>query len=520
MEQKKTRMKRRNPLRSMLWRRTVVILLIFIQLTAMIYYLYSQSKTSQILNNSLTVVSVLVAFYIVSRTEKTAYKVLWIMLIFISPIFGGVFYLLCNYQLISRRFRRIISGVDKNLAPLYEMERRTVEEAVREHPEFLSHMRYLADYMKFPVSGHTRTTYLESGEVFFERVLEEIDKAERYVFLEFFIMAEGRMLNTILDKLAEKLAQGVEVRIMYDDIGCFLTLPVNYPKMLRERGFQCTVFNPFNPIVSTLQNNRDHRKIIVVDGKVAFTGGVNLADEYINEYRKYGHWRDCAIMLEGEAAWSMTLIFLQLWNVNNPSTTERDRRLYPWAEKPCDIETNGYVQPYADSPVDDENVGEHVYIQILNNARRYIYINTPYLIIDDNLLSAMKLAAKSGVDVRVVTPHIYDKRLVHFTTRSYYRELIAAGIKIYEYTDGFNHAKTFVCDDKIATVGTTNLDYRSLYLHFECGVVVYDTDCVLQSREDFLRTLPICHEITPEDCKEPALMRMFQEILRIFAPLM
>ena len=517
---KNKHLRRRNPLRSMIWRRMVVILLILTQLFAMFYYLYSQSQASQILNQALTLVSVLVAFYIVSRPDKTAYKILWIVLILVSPIFGGIFYILSSQQMISRRFRRAIQDIDGALRPLFRQQEGVLEEAMQTYPEFQPHMRYLAEYMGFPLCGRTRTTYLNSGEAFYEKVLQEIDKAERYVFLEFFIMNEGVMLNTILDKLEEKLAQGVEVRIMYDDIGCFLTLPVHYSRQLRARGFQCTVFNPFSPIVSTMQNNRDHRKIIVIDGKVAFTGGINLADEYINEYPKYGHWRDCAIMLEGEAAWSMTLIFLQLWRIHNRKGWEKDAELNPWKDSPCTIEEGGYVQPYADSPVDDENVGEHVYIQILNNARRYIYINTPYLIIDDNLLSAMKLAAKSGVDVRIVTPHIYDKRLVHFTTRSYYRELIAAGIRIYEYTDGFNHAKTFVCDDKIATVGTTNLDYRSLYLHFECGVVVYDTDSVLESREDFLRTLPICHEITLEECKAPALVRMFQEILRIFAPLM
>jgi len=224
-------------------------------------------------------------------------------------------------------------------------------------------------------------------------------------------------------------------------------------------------------------------------------------------------------MLRGEAAWSLTLIFLQLWNSSNKEQ-EDVSALYPWRDEACPEKSDGYVQPYADSPLDNENVGEHVYLQIINSARDYLYINTPYLIIDDNLMSALKLSAKSGVDIRITTPHIWDKRLVHITTRSYYRELISAGIKIYEYSRGFNHSKTFVCDDKVATVGTTNLDYRSLYLHFECGAVMYGSQAIMQVKDDFLQILPACQEIILDDCKSNALVRMFQEVLRIFAPLM
>ncbi|MCG4585997.1 phospholipase D-like domain-containing protein, partial [Anaerosalibacter bizertensis] len=313
--------------------------------------------------------------------------------------------------------------------------------------------------------------------------------------------------------------KGVDVRLIYDDIGCFFLLPKDYPQRLEKLGIKCVVFNPFRPFLSTKQNNRDHRKIAVIDGKVAFTGGINLADEYINAVEKYGHWKDAAIMVEGEGAWSFTLMFLQMWALC--SGIEEDfTQYYPWKKEPCTIEKDGLVQPYADSPMDKENVGEHVYLHIINNAKKYIYINTPYLIIDDSMLSALTLAAKSGVDVRIVTPYCWDKRIVHITTRSYYRDLIEAGVKIYEYSKGFIHSKTFVSDDKVATVGTTNLDFRSLYLHFECGVWLYKSKAVMEVRDDFIKTLEKCYKVTEEDCKNNAIIRFIQDVFRLFAPLM
>ncbi|MDR2259077.1 MAG: phospholipase D-like domain-containing protein, partial [Treponema sp.] len=259
--------------------------------------------------------------------------------------------------------------------------------------------------------------------------------------------------------------------------------------------------------------------IISIDGKVAFTGGMNLADEYINAVERFGHWKDAAIMLSGEAAWALTLIFLQMWNMEQKESDVYGR-FYPWRDEPCPVESDGFVQPYADSPIDDENVGEHVYIQIINSARKYVYINTPYLVVDDNLLSALTLAAKSGVDVRIITPHRWDKWMVAICSRSYYRQLVSAGVKVYEYTSGFNHSKTFVSDDKVATVGTTNLDFRSLYLHFECGVLLYNNASIQAVKEDFLKTVPISHEVSTADCARNVFQKIIPDVLRVFAPLM
>ena len=318
------------------------------------------------------------------------------------------------------------------------------------------------------------------------------------------------------NKSAFKTSWIVLVRVLYDDMGCFLSLPPDYTQKLAQYGIEAAVFNPFQPFLTVKQNNRDHRKITVIDGKVAFTGGINLADEYINAVEKYGHWRDSAIQLRGDAAWSFALIFLQMWQL----VTKQRENIDQYRPTAASGIRDGFVQPYADSPTDDDNVGEHVYLQIITGAKDYLYINTPYLIVDDSMISALCLAAKSGVDVRILTPHRWDKRIVHFTTRSYYRELLQSGVKIYEYTIGFNHAKTFVSDDAVATVGTTNLDFRSLYHHFECGTVLYGSRAVMEVKEDFLNTLPICHEITQEELRSNVFVRMAQDVLRLFAPLM
>ena len=508
--------------RSMSWRRIIIALLLIAQILITVYFLYSRSQTSQIITVVLLFISIAVALYVGGRHDNPDYKLLWIMIILVFPVFGGIFYLLFNYQAFFGSFQKRLQRATLLVRPFFlnpETQESTLPVASCDWPDYATQMRYLENYAGFPVYKHTAVEFLDSGEAFFERVLEELDKAEKYIFVESFIIAEGRMFNTLLEKMEEKAQEGVLVRLMYDDFGCFWSLPKHYKRILNARGIQCTVFSPFRPALSTLQNNRDHRKIISIDGKTAFTGGVNLADEYINEYEKFGHWRDSGVMLQGEGAWSLSLVFLQLWNFSN-KTHEDIEDFYPWKDAPCAEETDGYVQPYADSPTDKENVGEFVYLQVINNAREYLYINTPYFIVDHNVMSALKRAAKSGVDVRIITPHIWDKRLVHFTTRSYYRELIMAGIKIYEYTRGFNHSKTFVADDKVATIGTVNLDYRSLYLHFECGTVLYGSRAVLEVKEEFLHTLPSCQEISLDDCKNRAFVRFLQDVARIFAPLM
>ena len=505
--------------RALFRQRFLIILLLLIQASFLIYVLISSSITSTIISRSLTLVSLCVSVYVLTRRDTGAYKSTWIFLILLFPIFGGLFYLISEFQTSVRRFRKKTAHTEEKSRRLMTLPETGYDKAIEAHPECKRQFRYLQDFAGFPIYDSTKTKYLSPGEVKFDYLIRELEKAEKYIFLEYFIVQEGTMWNTILEILKRKAAEGVTVRLLYDDFGCFALLPKDYPKTLKKYGIECAIFNPFRPFLTIKQNNRDHRKIVSIDGKVAFTGGINLADEYINVKERHGHWKDASVMVEGKAAWSFTLMFLQMWELTN-GTDEDYMTWYPWTEQKCDIQGSGFVLPYADSPLDKENVGEHVYMQILNNAKDYVYINTPYLIIDDKMVSALCLSAKSGVDVRIVTPHIGDKWFVHATTRSYYRELIRAGVKIYEYTNGFIHSKTFVSDDRVATVGTTNLDFRSLYLHFECGAWMYDSEAVLELKEDFLKTLEICQPITSEDCKGNLFKRTVQDFLRIFAPFM
>ena len=506
-------------LRTLFRRRVLTILLLLMQVWFLINLVISGSQLSQSLSRLLTIVSIIAVLYIVSKRDKGAYKTAWAILILAFPLFGGLMYLLFTFQSSKWRFTKAVLHTQNKVKSFYALSGNCYEAAVQQLPEHRSQICYLREFAGFPIYANTKAYYLTPGERMLETLLQELEKAEKYIFLEYFIVQEGVMWDSILKVLKRKAEQGVTVRLIYDDMGCFFTLPNDYSNQLKKYGIQCAVFNPFHPVLTVKQNNRDHRKIAVIDGKVAFTGGINLSDEYINAIEKYGHWKDAAIMLEGEAAWSLTLIFLQMWELCN-HTDEDYSLFYPWQEQVCPVAANGFVQPYADSPTDSENVGEHVYLQIINNAKDYVYINTPYLIIDDSVLSALCLAAKSGVDVRIVTPHRWDKWLVHMTTRSYYRELIKAGVKIYEYTNGFIHSKIFVSDDHTATVGTTNLDFRSLYLHFECGVLIFNSPAVMEIKEDFLQTLAVCQRITEEACKENVLLRLLQDILRLFAPLM
>ncbi|MDR2494554.1 MAG: cardiolipin synthase [Spirochaetaceae bacterium] len=508
-----------NWIRVLLKQRIAIIAVILSQIGFMLALIAGSLLFFRYVNWILRGISVLVCIDIINKKRKPAYKLSWIFLILLFPIFGGFLYLVFHFQSDSRVFRRKIESARGRCRPFYVTDPEALAELVAARKEYRTLARYLHEKVGYPVYAHTRTEYFNSGEGFFIRVLEELEKAERYIFLEFFILRMGVMLDPIIEILERKARSGVDVRLMYDDLGCFMSLPPHFPQYLRERGIRSQVFNPFTPLLSSLQNNRDHRKIIVIDGKTAFTGGVNLADEYINALERFGHWKDAAIMVYGEAAWSFTLIFLQMWNVELKQKDDF-KSFYPWTRDPCPVSSAGYVQPYADNPIDPENVGEHVYMQIINNAKEYVYINTPYLVVDDNLISALTLAAKSGVDVRIITPHRWDKKIVAVTSRSFYRQLVSSGVKVYEYTNGFNHSKTFVSDDRVATVGTINLDFRSLYLHFECGVCVYEDQTVQAVKADFLATLPLCHQITLEDCARNAFQVMLQDILRLFAPLM
>ncbi len=496
-------------------RRLFVILLVLIQIVFLTFLVLEYSKLHW-LADLLTILSLLTALHLITRQCKSAFKISLVFLILLFPLFGGIFYWILHFQTIPIGFRKRLQKIERRSRAAYRLNAASASEVEKQTPENQKIIRYLEDVPGFSVYGNTKTTYLPTGTQMLDLMLEDIRSAEHYVFLEYFIIEEGRMWNSILDLLEEKAAQGVDVRLIYDDLGCFLTLPPGYEKKLRARGIKCQVFNKVRPFLSTAHNNRDHRKITVIDGKIAYTGGMNLADEYINEKIKYGHWKDASIRLCGDGAWSFTVMFLHMWSL----LTRTEECVGSYRPEPTETEGDGWVQPYTDSPIDKENVGEHVYMHLIQKAKNYLYITTPYLMVDDDLISALKWSAKSGVDVRIITPSCPDKKAVHFTTRSYYRELIDAGVKIYEYGDGFMHAKIFLADDIIATVGTANLDFRSLYLHFECGTCLYRTSSIQDIKEDYLKNLERCDLITDKDCKPNLFIKVCQDICRIFAPLM
>ena len=462
--------------------------------------------------------SLLITLGIINSKSNPAYKITWLIPILLFPVFGGLVYLLFGSDRTGRYLRKKLQGIGTEMDNVIgEAHRRSGAEQLP--PDAANQSRYISHCAYCPPYQNTTTEYLPLGEVKFERMVEELKKAKHYIFLEYFIIQEGKMWNTILDILRQKAAEGVDVRVIYDDMGCIMILPTGYDKTLEQMGIKCRIFNPFVPILSSRFNTRDHRKICVIDGNVGFTGGINLADEYINAYEKHGHWKDTSILLKGEAVFNLTVMFLSMWDYLDGTTGKTDySRYYPtvWDEN-----AKGYVQPFADNPLDDEAVGETVYLNLINKAKRYVYITTPYLILSSEMFTALTSAAKCGVDVRIITPHVPDKWYVHAVSRSHYQPLIEAGVKIYEYTPGFIHAKTFVVDDDYAVVGTINLDYRSLYLHFECAVWMYQTPSVAQVRDDFFKTQQISQEITLEECRSLSFpRRLGRSVLRVFAPLM
>ena len=501
-------------------RTNTVALLILLQIAVLVIAIWRLTNYFIYVYVLFELLSIVVVIWLVGHKDNPSYKLAWTIPILLFPVFGGLFYLFFGGKKATTSFRRRMEKAFVKWAPYLVQDDTIMREVAEIDPSAANQARYLAACSTYPLHKNTVTRYLSPGEEKFKVLCEELEKAEHYIFLEYFIIGEGIMWGRVLEILQRKAAQGLDVRVMYDDMGCSHTLPTGYHLTLRKMGIKCMVFNPFRPVMSVMLNNRDHRKIAVIDGHTAFTGGVNLADEYINEYERCGRWKDAAIMLKGEAVWNLTVMFLQVWGFMSGVDEDHNKYL-PHKHHPEPFESDGYVLPYGDSPLDDENVGESAYLNIINRAKKYIYINTPYLIVDNELVTALTLAAKSGVDVRIVTPHIADKWFVHMVTQAYYQQLVEAGVKIYEYTPGFIHSKTFVADDEVGVVGTINLDYRSLYLHFECAVWLYRTRSLMEIKEDFLNTLSECQQISLEDCSNISLFkRILRSILRAFAPLM
>lgn len=436
----------------------------------------------------------------------------------VAPVFGALFYLYTKsdigHRLLRERTTQLIREGRSDLRAHASAQQHLEER----DPQIARMASYIAKSGCYPVWEHTAVTYFPLGEDKFAALLPALRQAKHFIFLEYFIVEEGEMWGQVLSILVEKVKQGVEVRVLVDGTCEFTHLTHDYPRRMQELGIKCKMFAPVRPFVSTHYNYRDHRKIAVIDGQVAFTGGVNLADEYINRVVRFGHWKDTAVMLRGEAVRSFTLMFLNMWAIDEH--TMESSRFLAYPTKPA-MDAPGFVLPYSDSPVDGNKVGEQVYIDILSRARRYVHIMTPYLIIDHNMETALQYAAERGVDVHLILPGIPDKKYAFALAHTHYASLMKAGVKISEYTPGFVHAKVFVADDREAVVGTINLDYRSLYHHFECAAYMLDVPCIADIEADFQHTLKQCRRMTPERLKNDKLsMKVAGALLKAIAPLM
>ena len=491
------------------------LLLVNAAITIGVFYWFEQFLPHVVGGNMLITVGMVL--YLLSSNMNPTAKITWLILVMVLPVFGALLFWYTQSDVGHRAVKRRLAHLEEQT--MGAIRRPEQAQALKEeNPAVANLARYMRHCGCHPVYNHTAATYFPSGEAKWEEMLKQLEQAEKFIFLEYFIIDEGMMWGRMLEILARKAAQGVDVRVMYDGTCELTTLPHNYPELMRTLGIRCKMFSPVTPFVSTYYNYRDHRKILVIDGHTAFTGGVNLADEYINQTHRFGHWKDTAIMLKGDAVKSFTLMFLQMWGI-----TERHPEFDRFLRMPAPdcADAKGYVIPYGDSPLDDNKLGERVYMDILNRAQRYVHIMTPYLILDGEMETALKFAAERGVDVRILLPGVPDKKIPYALAKSHFASLLHSGVKIYTYTPGFVHAKVFVSDDREAVVGTINLDYRSLYHHFECAAYLYDTDCIPQIEADFQNTLEQCQQVTMEMVRNDNwLWKLAGILLKAAAPLL
>lgn len=497
-------------------RRFVGAVLMALEVVLMLGLLFFLSDRSAWVYRGCIAVSIIMVIWLVRKYDNPAYKIAWVIIILIFPLCGGLFYLIWgNTPFNSGRRKHQFSPGKPDFSASCEPP--ATDRLAASMPRYARGSDYIRNISDMPVWGDTATCYYPLGEQQFAAMCEAIASAQKFIFLEYFIIEEGKMWNTILSLLVDRVQHGVEVRLLFDDAGCLKTLPRGYDDYLRSQGIRVVRFNKFIPTLNTYMNHRDHRKICVVDGNIGFMGGINLADEYINHVVRFGHWKDTGLRLNGPGVSGMTMMFLQMWEYATRKP-EQDVGRYMATEARSG---DGYVQPFYDSPMDGNNVGEAAYMQIINRARRYVYITTPYLALDNEMITALTIAAQSGVDVRIITPGIPDKKLVFMVTRSYYQQLLRAGVRIYEYRPGFIHAKMIVSDDEVGIVGTMNMDFRSFFLHFECGTVLYGGSTVRDIREDIQQTMGMSREIDTEWLRRtPWIASILASLLRLFAPLL
>lgn len=497
----------------------VVSLLLIAQAAFFIWCVVSLSRYFIYIDLALKLISFAVVIIIMNRHSNPVYKIAWIIPIMLFPLVGGLLYLFIVGQSSTKRFFCRLKKLERETTASFKQNPAVLSDIRAVDSRWAGAVKYVNNVSSLAAYKCERAQYFSVGEEFWASLLCELEKAQKYIFMEFFIVSEGAMLDSVLEILRRKVKEGVDVRVLLDGMGCMTTIKRDFPYKLRKEGIACRVFGPFVPFLSALQNNRDHRKIVCIDGVVGYTGGINLADEYVNIGYKDGHWKDMGVMVKGEAAFSFAIMFLQMWGITTGQRTDIK------AIKPSFPENafvaDGFVMPYADIPQDKYQTGEFIYMDMISRAEKYIHITTPYLILDHEMTFALSNAATSGVDVKIICPRNIDHWYARAVAYSYYKELIKSGVKIYEYTPGFIHGKTFCCDGEVATVGSINLDYRSLYLHFECGAWFMNSSVVTSLENDFNRTVLKCRRITAEECDSlPAPRKILNAFLRIFAPLM
>ncbi len=490
-------------------------LLVLLQL-AFLFYLFADATRTVWGFYLSTFIGVVTSIFIINKRGNADHKTGWIIFILLFPIFGVSVYLLWGGGRVLPHMRKKMAKCQAHYMP-YVNELRDSVESVRYFD--LPHSRqadYLIGESGFPLFKNVTAEYLPNGERYFDRLIEELEKAEKYIYLEYFILAEGYMWEQMHNILKHKAEEGVEVKIIFDDFGSIKRQQRNFIKNLQKENIEISIFNPIYPLFTTFLNNRNHRKIVVIDGKLAFTGGINIGDEYINQHKRFGHWMDSGVIIRGNAVNSFLGMFCTMWEF----TTGKPINMRSHMVESQNVD-DGFAIPYSDGPLNERNPAEGIYMQIINTAQKYVYIMTPYLVIDDMMIATLSMAAKAGVEVCIITPHIPDKWYVHEVTRYNYLELLEAGVKIYEYTPGFIHSKVFLSDDCISTVGSVNMDYRSFVFHFECGVWLDNKEAALDIKQHFREVLSVSKEIKLKYWKKrPLLRRIAQGILHIFGPLM
>lgn len=512
------------------WPKLLMLLLIFLQLVGVAvatYFFFDNAFTVQHTFTLLLIVWLITAsleVYVVLSRSEPDYKLAWMLMVAALPVLGAAYYLLFANKRTTRRQKKRMERYDGAL-PELKTDPATKQKLEEANPFGARVSSYLETNAGAALYDQTSVEYFPLGDEAFPVMLRELRKAKHFIFLEYFIIAPGAMWDEIHAILRAKVQQGVEVRLIYDDFGNLGNTPVDFAKKLNEEGIKARIFSPIKPFLNVKMNNRDHRKILVIDGVTGFTGGINIADEYINKVERFGHWKDNCIMLQGKAVNGLTDLFMRNWIANFEPDWKPDVASYSSDKYISEIggypKSDGFLQPYGDSPFDFESVGERVYLSILSRARKYVFISTPYLILDDQLRDAITLAKSEGVDVRLLVPGKPDKKRIFQLTRLNYGALLKAGVKIYEYTPGFVHQKMFVSDDAIATDGTINLDYRSLYLHLECGTLIMSSRAVDNMKADFLATIDVSHEVTYAEWLSWRKKKRFEwALLRLLAPLL